>query len=247
MVTVTVDRDVPPPSDDEPLLGRARGTTQGDTKALHTNLYLGTAIITQVGVIFLTAVIWAGIFLNELALFSAHPLLNAVGILAVTESILILQPTNTPEQKRSGTNVHAVLNAITAITLFSGLIVIEYNKFIHNGIHFKSNHAILGFITYIFIIVQVLIGFTQYYTPLLYGSVANAKAIYKYHRVSGYILLVLLLATVALATQTTFNVMTLHIKLRAVLVTSALILIGIVPRIKLRKFVFNQVPSNTLS
>ncbi|KAI0996749.1 hypothetical protein K3495_g11432 [Podosphaera aphanis] len=240
MATGTVNQDAHQTSENEPLLGRAQGTTQKEENSLYSNLILGTAIIAQVGIVFLTVVIWAAILIQDLTLFSAHPLLNSAGILALTESIIILQPTHTPDQKRSGTVVHAVLNAVTSITLIAGLVVIEYNKFAHNGMHFKSIHAIIGFITYMLIIIQVVIGFTQYYTPSLYGSVANAKAIYKYHRMSGYLLLLLMLITIATATQTTFNINSLNIRLWAVLVTSALVLIGVIPRIKLRKLGITQ-------
>ena len=78
-------------------------------------------------------------------------------------------------------------------------------------------------------------GITQYYTPSLYGSVDNAKAVYKYHRMSGYVLLILSFATVATATSTGFNQMTLHIKLWAVIVAAVITLVGLLPRIKKQK------------
>ena len=117
----------------------------------------------------------------------------------------------------------------------AGLVVIEYNKIAHNGAHFQSPHAILGLITYMFFIIQALIGITQYYTPSLYGGIGNAKAIWKYHRMSGYLLLVLSFATVAAATQTDFNNNVLHLKLWAVIVASLLTLVGVIPRIKKQK------------
>lgn len=45
----------------------------------------------------------------------------------------------------------------------------------------------------------------------------------------------MMLATVAAATQTDFNLSTLDIKLWAVLVTSVLVVVGVVPRIKKQK------------
>lgn len=171
-------------------------------------------------------------------LFSAHPLLNSTALLLLTQSILILQPTHTASQKRAGTLTHASLNAISAATLIAGLVVIEYNKFAHNGKHFESPHAILGLITYIVLAVQAVVGFTQYFTPQLYGSVDNAKAIYKWHRQSGYAVFILMLATVAAATQTDFNKNVLHIRLWAVLLSSVLLLAGLLPRIKFQKLGF---------
>lgn len=192
-------------------------------------------MITQFGAILFVALIWADILLAPLQLFSAHPLLNSFGIFALIQAILILQPTHTAEQKRAGTIAHFSLNAAAVAALIAGAVVIQVNKFNHNGTHFKSTHAILGLMTYVILLLQSLVGFTQYFTPTLFGSVANAKSIYKYHRISGYVTLILLLVTVGAATYTTFNVNTLHIKLWAVVVTSILILLGVVPRIKRQK------------
>ena len=98
-----------------------------------------------------------------------------------------------------------------------------------------SPHAILGLITYILFVIQALVGIAQYYVPGVFGGVDNAKAIYKYHRVNGYVLLILAFATVAAATQTDFNNNVLHIKLWAVILTAILTLAGMLPRIKKQK------------
>jgi hypothetical protein len=165
--------------------------------------------------VLLTASVWASIFLHPLILFSAHPLLNSAGILVLTQSILVLQPTHTAGQKRQGTISHAWLNNFGLDFLVAGLIIIEVNKFNHDGTHFESPHAILGLTTYILLAIQTFVGFTQYFVPQLYGGVEKAKSIYKWHRISGYVVLVFLLATAAAATQTDFNKTTLDIKLWA--------------------------------
>lgn len=223
----------------EPLLGRAGDASQQEGKGLQFNFFLGTGIIAQAGIIILTATIWASIFMSPLSLFSAHPLLNSAGLLLTTQAILLLQPTHTPKQKKQGTNIHAVLNATSIATLLAALIIIEYNKIAHGGIHFVSPHAILGLITYIFFAIQAFVGVTQYYTPQLYGGVDNAKKLYKYHRASGYVILILSLATVCAATQTDYNKATLHINLWGVLVASVILLVGLLPRIKKQKLGFS--------
>ena len=214
----------------------------------------GTAIVAQAGiwivrllptipikhllmVLQLTATIWASVFIHPVILFSAHPLLNSAGLLLTTQAILVLQPTHAPKQKHQGTNIHAVLNGTSVLALLAGLIIIEYNKSDHGG-HFESPHAILGLITYILFAIQAIVGITQYYTPSLYGSVDNAKSIYKYHRMSGYVLLILSFCTVAAATQTTFNKNVLHIQLWAVIVAAVITLVGVLPRIKKGKLGF---------
>ena len=157
-------------------------------------------------------------------------------MLFFVQGILILQPTHTAKQKKQGTYTHAALNDVAFLAAVAGLIVIEYNKFDHDGDHFVSPHAILGLITYIMIVLQLFVGITQYFTPGLYGGVDNAKALYKYHRVFGYLTLVMMLVTVCLATQTDFNVNVLQMQLWAIVVACVIIMIGVVPRIRLSKF-----------
>ncbi|KAL8926396.1 MAG: hypothetical protein Q9208_002939 [Pyrenodesmia sp. 3 TL-2023] len=223
--------------EDEPLLGRAGDASQQENQGLQFNFVIGKAALApSLSAPFtLAATIWASVFVQPLMLFSAHPLLNSAGILLTTQAILLLQPTHTPKQKKQGTNVHAVLNLTSILTLIAALVIIEYNKFAHKGAHFTSPHAILGLTTYILFFLQAIIGIAQYYTPGVFGSVDNAKSIYKYHRMSGYLILFMSFATVAAATQTDFNKNVLHIQLWAVVVASVITLAGVLPRIKKQK------------
>lgn len=164
-------------------------------------------------------------------------LLNAAGFLFVVQAILLVQPTHTPEQKWEGTNIHAILNGIGVLSLIGGLIIIEYNKISAGRAHFGTSHNIVGLVVYILFILQALVGIAQYYIPSIFGSINNAKAIYKYHRASGYLILVLALAAFATATQTAFNDQ-LKIQLWVVIVASVILLVGLLPRIKKAKFGF---------
>ena len=78
-------------------------------------------------------------------------------------------------------------------------------------------------------------GLTQFYAPGLYGGVEQAKRVYRWHRGSGYVVVTLGLVTVCAATQTETGGGTLGIRLWAMIVTSVLILVGIVPRIRRSK------------
>jgi len=222
--------------EDEPLLGRIGDASQREGKPLYHNLVLGTAIIAQVGLLLLIALVWASIFLHPLSIFSLHPILNSSAILLSTEAILILQPTHTPGQKRAGILTHFTLNFLAADALIAAFVVIEYNKFSHRAPHFTSAHGCLGLTTYCLLAIQALVGFTQYFVPRLYGGVDRARSVYKWHRGSGYVILVLMLATVAAATQTDTGKDFLQLKLWAVLVAGALVLVGVVPRIRKAKF-----------
>jgi hypothetical protein len=163
-------------------------------------------------------------------------LLNSAGFLLSIQAALVLQPTHTPEQKRSGTVAHLLFHVFGTSALTAGLVIIELNKAGPGHEHFASPHAILGLTFYILIYIQAIIGFTQYYTPSVYGGVDNAKSIYKYHRLSGYLIATLGLATICAASWTTYSLNVAHIQHWAVIVASVLVLAGTVPRIRLSKF-----------
>ncbi|CAN9432996.1 unnamed protein product [Alternaria alternata] len=223
-------------SEEEPLLGRRGDASQPHGQPLYHNLWIGTAPIVQAGIWILAAIIWGAIFSNKLIFFSAHPLLNSAGFLLAIQAALVLQPTHTPEQKRSGTIAHFLFHAVGASALTAGLIIIEMNKAGPGHEHFASAHARLGLTFYILVYIQAIVGFTQYYVPQLYGSVDNAKSVYKYHRMAGYVIAVLGLATICAATWTTYNLNVGGIQHWAVIVASVLVLVGVVPRIRLSKF-----------
>jgi cytochrome b561-like protein len=162
-------------------------------------------------------------------------LLNSTAILIQVQAILVLQPTSIPKQKILGTYIHFFLNILSILCFIAAFIVIEINKGDHP--RFTSPHGIMGLVTYIFIILQMLTGIAQFFAPVLvFGSVDNGKKIYKYHRVFGYVLLVLELGTVVAATQTDFNLTDLHIPLWSVLVSAILVLLGVGSRIRKSKF-----------
>ncbi|KIV95151.1 hypothetical protein PV10_02833 [Exophiala mesophila] len=223
----------------EPLLGRPGDATQLQGQRLPWNLVTGTAILAQAGIWILTALVWASVLENDIIFFSYHPLLNSAAVLLLVQATLVLQPTAAQKDKIQGTYVHSVLNTLGVAALIAGLVVIEMNKASHPETRFQSTHGKVALLVYILIFIQWLVGLAQFFTPnLVFGSVDKAKSVYKYHRISGYVLTVLFLVVVALATDTAFNHNVLHMKLWAVLVSSALVLIGVVPRIKKRKLGF---------
>lgn len=167
-----------------------------------------------------------------------HQLLNSAAMLFYVQGILILQPTHTARQKKQGTYTHAALNDVGFLAAIGGLIVIELNK--EPDAHWESPHGIMGLTTYIMMSIQLIVGITQYFTPGLYGSVDNAKALYKYHRVWGYLTLLTMLATICAATQTTFNFNVLGVQLWAVIVACVLIVVGLAPRIRLSKLGYSS-------
>ncbi|KAI1805705.1 eukaryotic cytochrome b561-domain-containing protein [Daldinia bambusicola] len=220
----------------EPLLGRTGDASQRENAPILKNLVIGTGVLAEAGGILLVASVWAAVFLNgPLILFSVHPLAQSLGLLVLIQSILVLQPTHTGAQKEVGQKIHAGLNFLGIVTFAVGVISIEVNKFVNNGAHFHSVHGYLGVIASFWILFQYLVGFTMFATPKLYGGEAKAKSIWKYHRSSGYVLLLFLAATVISATQTDYNIGVLGLKLWAMIVIAVLIILGVFPRIRKQK------------
>ncbi|KAH6656395.1 eukaryotic cytochrome b561-domain-containing protein [Truncatella angustata] len=234
-----VDRETQGADDMEPLLGRPGDASQKHNAPIAKNLIIGTGIIAEGASLLLVASVWASVFLHgPLILFSVHPLAQSLGMLVLVQSILILQPTHSGQQKVVGQKIHAGLNLLAFTILAVGVISIEYNKISSGGKHFKSVHGYLGVIASFWLLVQYLVGFTMYATPKLYGSEAKAKGIWKYHRISGYVLFLFLQATVISATQTDYNFNVLGLKLWAFILISVLVIVGVYPRIKKQKLGF---------
>ncbi|KAK9389831.1 hypothetical protein V1515DRAFT_172282 [Lipomyces mesembrius] len=178
------------------------------------------------------------IMANDIIFFTGHPALNNFAIFALTQSIILVQPTSTAAEKQLGATVHGIFNLIAGMAFFGALSIIFINKAAHQGIHFKSVHARLGLVTYILLFANVLLGITQYWTPYVYGSVTRAKSLYKFHRVIGYVSLAFSFLTAALSSTTDYNRSIFGMKFSVlfglVIVTS----IGLAVRIRPQKFQF---------
>lgn len=204
-----------------------------------TDISPGTGWLAQAGALLLVALVWSSVFSNPplIPLFSPHPLLQSVGVLAVTEAILILQPTWTASEKTAGARWHAALHLLSFLLFAAGVLIIEANKIKSGpGSHFHSVHGYLGVATSVVLLLQYVVGLLMWAVPAAFGGVDRAKAVWKYHRASGYLLNLLLLATVVSAVYTDFNVNVLDIKLWSVLIAVVLIVIGVYPRLHPSKF-----------
>ncbi|KAJ5643961.1 Cytochrome b561 eukaryote [Penicillium longicatenatum] len=231
------ERPVANPSENDPLLAHSEDVGQ-DEKNVWFNLIADSAGLAQIGIWVLAALVWSKILAQPIILFTAHPLLASSALLLQIQGILILQPTTTatPSQKRTGSHIHYTIQLISTTLFLAAFIIIEINKGSHA--HFTSAHSILGLLTVIFVVCQSLFGVVQYFLPeLVLGSVDNGKKLYKYHRWSGYVALLVLEIPAAIwgATQTDYSIGFLHIPLWAVLAASAAVIIGLGARIKKQK------------
>ncbi|KAL4247179.1 hypothetical protein ABKN59_008279 [Abortiporus biennis] len=233
----------PPPvtnfgaGEQEPLLGRPE---EEEEIALGYYLVTGTAFIAQLGGIALVLVVYISVYSHDMCLFSVHPLLNALGIALLLESTLLLQPTHSSVQKHKGAIIHSVLNSVAFILMYSAFIVVVVSKVRNQEHHFGSAHAILGLITYILLFMQATFGMIQFYFPSILGGEAKAKEIYKYHRMSGYVIFLFILSTAVAVTYVPYVHDVLKIRTWVVIVAGVLILGGVLPRADLGKFGFKQ-------
>ena len=173
--------------------------------------------------------------MREISELTVEKLLNSAALLLHVQGTLILQPTSTPKQKQRGTRIHYILQIVSILAFLAAFVIIEINKGDHARL--TSTHGILGLTTYIGIVLQGLGGVAQYFVPsLVFGSVERGKRVYKYHRLFGYVLLVLELTTVSFSVYTGYNINLSKIPLTPVLGASLVILIGVGGRIRLQKF-----------
>ncbi|KAJ3737324.1 hypothetical protein DFJ43DRAFT_254775 [Lentinula guzmanii] len=167
---------------------------QGDDIARYTAL--GASAVTLV-------VTWFVMLINnpaQVGWFLLHPTLESLAMLFFTYGILTLQPTSQPRTKAAGLSRHQSAIVFMAFpALLIGVCAIVMNKFELDKRHFRSWHSVLGIIATGWIIIQISIGGASvWFGGKAFGGGMKAKAVWKYHRLSGYILFPLLLVTVDL-------------------------------------------------
>ncbi|KAJ7771774.1 hypothetical protein B0H16DRAFT_195189 [Mycena metata] len=152
------------------------------------------------GAALFVAVTWVVILVNNplnTGVFAFHPLLQSLSFLLFTYGILTLQPTSRPKTKTAGLARHQYTILLAAFpAIFFGTFAVMYNKYREGAVHFKSWHGKFGIACMAWLFVQILLGGgSVWFGGAAFGGGVKAKAIWKYHRVSGYVLYGLLTAT----------------------------------------------------
>lgn len=194
-------------------------------------------ILAEIGVLILCGNIWAHIASGPVIFFSGHPIAMSTAVFILTQSVLFQQPiaAEDVDRKRRGQYIHAALNLAAFVALVTGFTIVEITVAQMNGSHFPSTHAICGLLTLIVLVVQYIVGFTMWMTPWLYGGDARAKSLYKYHRYSGYVILLMILTTAVTATFTGYNQAVLGVKSWVTGLAALLVAIGVLSRIQKQK------------
>ncbi|KZT03516.1 uncharacterized protein LAESUDRAFT_729101 [Laetiporus sulphureus 93-53] len=169
---------------------RAEGR-EGDTVALIGAVLFAGALVIMT---------WVMVFLNNpmsLGWFFWHPTLQSLAFGAFTYGILTLQPTMQPKTKLAGLRRHQlIMLAVGLPSITLGTFAIWWNKHIGSAHHAATWHGLLGYITVGWLLLQVLLGGgSVWFNGRLVGGNHRAKLVWKYHRLSGYLLFLLLLLT----------------------------------------------------
>ncbi|KAI8080937.1 eukaryotic cytochrome b561-domain-containing protein [Thamnidium elegans] len=131
-------------------------------------------------------------------------------LITATEGVSLLQPTSTPEEKKKGLKYHAIVQTTSYISAITGFTIIFCNKILQGKPHFESLHGQLGLFVFIYHLIQLVFGITIAFVPRLFGSVQKAKSLWRFHRVFGYILLVLAWTTAQLGVRAHYMEMYLY-------------------------------------
>jgi hypothetical protein len=83
-------------------------------------------------------------------------LLNSAALILCTNSVLLLQPTHTAEQKYNGAITHGILNGAALASFTTAVTIIFVNKNLHDAAHFTTAHGRIGLTVYILLLIQVI-------------------------------------------------------------------------------------------
>ena len=164
------------------------------------------AVGVQASALLFVAVVWSIVLssmpFTSLPLFGYHPLIQSFAILMLLQAIIVLQRTSTsePSSKHAAFQVHQSINILLVLPLFTvGASIMWYLHDQPNSAHFISYHGILGTAVVAIAWVQAALGAASvWWKGKLVGGENKGKALWKWHRLSGYALIVLFLTTAAL-------------------------------------------------
>ncbi|KAF9228680.1 hypothetical protein BS17DRAFT_690953, partial [Gyrodon lividus] len=185
-------------------------------------------------------VTWVVVLSNNptsLGWFALHPILQTSAIASFAYGILTLQPTSLPHTKAAGLQRHQIaMIGIGYPLILVGTLIMIYIKYSHSAAHFTSWHGTFGIISVVWLSIQVLLGAgSVWFGGALFGGGLKAKAVWKYHRLLGYILFPLVLFTAHLAgawsAWVTANT-DFFVRLLAYVIAPIVILAGVYSRVR---------------
>ncbi|CAI2178272.1 1097_t:CDS:2 [Funneliformis geosporum] len=198
------------------------------------NMSFVFSLLVSVGALLFASTVWYITSTADYLFFIWHPTLMSLMLLMTTNGILVLQKAESRQEKVSSLNFHKALQSIGFLSVIGGFYVIITFKNMGNKEHFESPHGKFGLITFSLILIQTIAGSTLVNFPGVVGGVVKAKAMYKYHRFSGYLLLAFIWLTALGGTQNAW-VKAQFDHLWVWLLATGMVFVGTVGRIKSNK------------
>jgi len=169
----------------------------------------GMVWVAMLGIWIWIITVWITVLTHRAGIFTLHPLFQSLSLFFFYQGIIVLQPTETPAAKRTGLLVHEGFQLLGSLSILIGATAIFYNKISHSAPHFTSWHGLFGLISACVIVLQaffgMLIGFETSRDYIL-GDALGRK-LWKFHRLSGYILIFLITITVLTVTKADWVIM----------------------------------------
>ncbi|KAG6897835.1 hypothetical protein C0992_010323 [Termitomyces sp. T32_za158] len=248
-----IEYELLPPSvpgeQQQPLMRQEKQVQKSEGR--HGDLIAKYIALASVSV--LAVVTWAALLTKDPAgagWFAFHPTLQTLALVSFTYAdgtgIVTLQPTSRPETKAAGLRRHQVAVFFIGFpTIVLGTTAIAYNKWIHSKEHMTTWHGTLGYLSLAWIFIQVgLGGGSVWFKGAAFGGGAKAKALWKYHRLSGYVLFPTLMYTVYLGGFWSHwgnsSVPSYFIRFTAYILAPLLTFIGVIVRVRPSKMNFSR-------
>ncbi|KAI7937140.1 hypothetical protein MJO28_016039 [Puccinia striiformis f. sp. tritici] len=210
----------------------------------------GMVLVAELGICIWIITVWITVLTNQAGIFTFHPIFQSFALYCFYQGVIILQPTNTPASKRTGLLVHEAFQLLGSLSIIIGASCIFYNKWSHSASHFTSWHGILGLISTSIVLIQalfgMLIGFETSRDYILGDSLG--RKLWRFHRASGYLLLVLMTATVLTVTKADWVIqVTTSWSIWVLTISPIVALIGLLSLSKLSPFINFATTSLKLS
>ena len=112
----------------------------------------------------------------------------------------------------------------------------------HLTIGFIRYHGKLGLLVFCYLFFQLLFGLTMAFMPSLFGNVTKAKSLWKYHRMTGYTLIVIIWVTAQLGIRADYIYKNLWSPKLMIghWIALVFVVIGVAGRVRLYKWGFSK-------
>ncbi|KAJ1307237.1 hypothetical protein OPQ81_001351 [Rhizoctonia solani] len=167
----------------------------------------GLAAISLLAIVGYT---WYSVFVHsdfmEMGYFAAHPSLQTAAVLAFAMGVMTLQPTLSAGSKEAGRTRHQKIQLGLGFPLIIlGSLAVIVHKERMGWTHFASLHSRFGLASLILLVIQGVVGAASLWGKgVIVGGEERGKALWKWHRLLGYIILPMLLITTTLGGTTTY-------------------------------------------